>query len=81
MAGDFWLGRVEDFDEVADADLLIAHEVEEAETGVVAEGLEEAFEVEGCLLGWHGLNYIRLDEYVKREYICFSRYVSGGVYG
>jgi len=46
VAGDFGLVLIEDVDEVADADFLIADEVEEAEAGGVAECLVEAFDVE-----------------------------------
>ena len=54
VPGDFRLGLIEDFDEVADADFLIAHEIEEAEASLVGECLEEAFELEGLLFRWHG---------------------------
>src|SRR6266568_843354 len=46
VARDFWLRAGQDFNEIAHTYLLIAHEVEQAETGLVAQGLEEAFEIE-----------------------------------
>jgi hypothetical protein len=46
MSGDLRLGCVQDFNEVADAHLLFSHEVEQAETGVVAERLKELLHVE-----------------------------------
>ena len=54
VAGDLGLGLAEDLDEVADAELLVAQEIEEAEACGVTEGLEETFEAEG--LPGHGIN-------------------------
>lgn len=52
MPGDFGLWIAEDLNEVADADLLLSDEIEEAEPGLVAERLEEALQVEGIAF-WH----------------------------
>jgi hypothetical protein len=49
MPGDFRLRTSEDFHEVAHTNLLIAHEVQEPETGVVPESLEEPFDFESLL--------------------------------
>lgn len=46
VAGDLWLGRGEDLDEIADADFLLAHQVEQAEACGIAEGLKEAWQIE-----------------------------------
>ena len=46
VPGDFRLRLAEDFDEIADADFLVAHEIEQTKPGVVAESLKEALDVE-----------------------------------
>ncbi len=46
VSGDLGLGSAENFDEIADANLLIAHQVQEAEPCVVAEGLEKSLDIE-----------------------------------
>jgi len=48
MSGDLRLGLAQDFDEIADADFLVAHEIEQAKACVVAKSLKEAFHIEGC---------------------------------
>lgn len=45
MPGDLRLGTSENLHEVAHTNLLIAHKVQEPETGVVAESLEEPFHI------------------------------------
>jgi hypothetical protein len=59
VAGDFRLGLLEYLDEIADADLAIAHEVEQAEAGGIGEGGEKGRELMAGVfreisLGWHG---------------------------
>jgi hypothetical protein len=46
MPGDFRLRATKDFHEVANANLLIFHEVEEPEAGIVSQGLKELLHVE-----------------------------------
>ena len=46
MPRDFRLGLAEDFDEIADTDFLVAHEIEQPKACVVAKGLKEALHVE-----------------------------------
>ena len=46
MPGDFRLWATQDFHEVANANLLISHEVEEPEAGIVSQGLKELLHVE-----------------------------------
>src|SRR5208283_810909 len=78
MAADLGLRLLQDFDEIADAELLVAHQVEQAQAGDVSQRLEEAFHVEvnwlGARLHCHG-SLIRLDEYVGKRYIRFSIYI------
>lgn len=65
VAGDLWLRGGEDLDEVADADFLLAHQVEQAETCGIAEGLKESWQIE--LGATRHMCYIRLDVYVCKE--------------
>lgn len=63
MAGDFWLRHAENLHEVADADFLLAHQVEEPETRVVAKCLKELLHVE-LRFASHTYKYICIDECV-----------------
>jgi hypothetical protein len=51
MPGDLRLRCAQDADEVADADLLLSHEIEEPEAGVIAQCLKEPLHVEPGLAG------------------------------
>jgi hypothetical protein len=57
VAGDLGLGLLEDFDEVADADLAVIHEVEQTEAGGVGEGCEEEDRIEGFGGASHDFKY------------------------
>lgn len=54
VAGDGGLGEIEDAHQVADAQLPFLEKGEEAQAGLLGEGLEEA----GCR--FHGILYIRM---------------------
>ena len=41
VTGDLRLGLIEDLDEIADTNLLIAHEIQEPEAGIVTRGPEK----------------------------------------
>ncbi len=47
-----WLGLIQNLDEVADTNLLVAHQVEQSKARVVAECLKEPLDVE-CLFRCH----------------------------
>lgn len=57
MPGDFGLTLLQDFDQVADADLLIRHQVEQAEPGVISECLKKPLHVERSRLRPHRYVY------------------------
>ena len=46
MPGDLRLRTAQDLNEVADADLLISHQVKDSEPGLIAQSLEEALQIE-----------------------------------
>ena len=46
MTGDFGLGATEDFYEVANANLLVPHKVEQSEPGVITQSLKETLYIE-----------------------------------
>lgn len=71
MAGDLRLRSSQDLHEVADADLLVADEVQKPESGVVAESLKEPFDVVR-LLCCHRL-CIRLGVSESKSYSRLSR--------
>ena len=46
MAGNLGLSLPKNLDKVADTDLLVSHQVEQAEARIVAQRLKEAFHIE-----------------------------------
>jgi hypothetical protein len=68
MPGNLRLRAAQYLYEVADADLLLSHQVEEPEARVVAERLEKRLHVE-LSFACHAL-YIRFDECEGKGYIC-----------
>jgi arsenite methyltransferase len=77
MPGDLRLWATQDFYEVADTNLLLPHEVEQPEAGVVSQGLKELLHVEWLRSSCH-TGCIRLDEYESKGYIHIGEYVIGG---
>ncbi len=75
MPGYLRLRLIQNLHEITDADLLISHEIQESQPGIVAESLKEALQVETLILDLHTNNYIRIDECVYREYSRLSEYV------
>ena len=73
MARYLRLWTVQDLDKVTDAEFLIPHQVQDSEPGVVAQGLEEAFQVEVRRF-CHRI-HIRIDRCDSQGYIRCSRYV------
>lgn len=53
MPGDLWLGMPKNFDQIANTDLLIAHQVQQTKPGIVAQRLKEEFDIEDCLFCRH----------------------------
>lgn len=76
MAGDLRLRTTQDFDEVADADLLISHEVQDPETGLVPQGLEEAFQIELTFLS-HDHIFALTDVRVKNIFAVADMFCGG----
>lgn len=74
MPGNLRLGLTKNLHKVANANLLVSHEIEEPEPRRVSEGLKEALHVERFLLSCHDRSYIRFDEYVEDDYICPDAY-------
>src|SRR5205085_9446661 len=52
-----------DFDEEADAHLAAAHQIEQPQPGLIAEGEEDGFQFLSCLF------HMRLDKYELRTHI------------
>jgi hypothetical protein len=65
----------QDLNEIADANLLISHEIQEPKSRIVAESLKKALQVETLALGLHKNNYICIDECVERQYSRVGEYV------
>jgi hypothetical protein len=66
VPGYFWLGLIQNLDEITDADFLLSHEIQEPEAGAVTESLKEALDVERFWFCRHGHNYICIDECVQQ---------------
>jgi arsenite methyltransferase len=68
VAGDFWLARAQDFHKVADANLAVRDEVQQAKPRGIGERAEQEIEREVHLRLWHVqsiIHHIRLDRYVR----------------
>src|ERR1700744_3581342 len=74
MPGYLRLRLPQHLDEVADANLLLAHQVQQPQPCPVAQRLEEALHVERFRR--HGSHYICLDEYVHRVIYSFNEICS-----
>ena len=77
MARDFRLRTAQDLHEVADANLLVAHEVQQPEPGVVPERLKEPLACRTVRFCCHIL-CIRLDECDGKRYIQLTNVCGGG---
>ncbi len=60
------LRLVQNLNEITDAELLVSHQIQESEPGIVAETLKKALYVETLFLSLHENNYIRIDECVHQ---------------
>ncbi len=78
MPGYLGLRLIQNLNEIADADLLISHEIQEPQPRIVAESLKEALHVETLVLDLHENNYICIDECVQEQYSRFNEYVQRG---
>jgi hypothetical protein len=78
VPGNLRLRASQNLYEVADADFLLSHHVEQPEAGRVSESLKELWQIEGCVAS-HAYR-IRVDEYVCNTYICLDKYVGGGAW-
>jgi hypothetical protein len=78
MPGYFRLRLIQNLNKITDAELLVSHQIQESEPGMVAESLKKALQVEILVLGLHENNYIRIDGCVHRQYSRFTEYVSRG---
>lgn len=70
VAGDLGLAHAKDFHEVADANLAISNEIEEAEARGVRQGAKECVKGEGGLRFRHDriIQHIRIDIYNPQGY-------------
>lgn len=65
MSRNLRLRLIEYLHEVADAEFLVSHQVQEPEPRVVSQRLEESLEIEVFCLRRHEYDYIRIDESVQ----------------
>ena len=77
MSGYLRLSLSQNLDEITHTNLLIPHQVEKAEPGLVAQCLEEALHVERSGFCLHD-QFIRLDEYIGKAYSRFWQICSSG---
>lgn len=74
MPGYFGLALTQNLDEVANANLLVSHQVEQAEARIVPQCLKEALHIERRRFSCHKV-FIRIDEYVCKRYSRVCVYV------
>lgn len=72
MARDLRLRAADHLDEIADAEFLVTHQVQNPESRPVPKRLKEPFEIKLRFLGH--VYYICIDVSVRQAYILFSRY-------
>jgi len=77
VPGNLWLSLTENLNEVADANLLVPHQVQKTKPSAISQCLEEAFHVKTALRR-HAFQYIRIDRYFKRKYIRLREHIPGG---
>ena len=65
MARYLGLRLIQNLNEIADANLLISHEIQEPKPRIVAESLKKALHVKTLVLGLHKNNYICIDECIQ----------------
>jgi len=75
MPGDLRLRCAQNLYEVADAEFLLPHQIEQPESCCVTESPKEPWQVE--LFGPGHALYICVDEYVFKGYIHLDEYVEG----
>jgi hypothetical protein len=78
MPGDFGLRLIQNLHEIAHADFLISHEIQQPQPRVIAESLKEPLDMEALFFGFHENNYICIDECVQGQYSRFTEYVPKG---
>jgi hypothetical protein len=78
VPGYLGLRLIQNLNEIADANFLISHEIQEPQARIVAQSLEEALHVEALILDLHEMNYICIDECVYCKYSRLSAYVKRG---
>ncbi len=76
MPGDLRLRTAQDLNEVADADLLISHQVKDSEPGLIAQSLEEALQIELRSL-CHNDIFALTDLRVKHIFVVADMYCGG----
>ena len=65
VSGNFGLRLIQNLYEVADTDFLVAHQVQQAESGIVPQRLTEFPHIKTLLLSYsHIRDYIRIDRCV-----------------
>src|SRR5580692_2714045 len=74
MPGNLWLGAAQNLHEVADAHLLLSHQIEQPEARRITESLKKLRQIEPFV---DHTSYIRVDEYECNEYIHLDEYVRG----
>ena len=72
------LRLAKNFDQVAHTDLLVAHQVQQSQPGVVAERLKEKLDREDCLFCGHNRIISALTNMYIANIVVLTNMISGG---
>ena len=78
MARYLGLRLIQNLNEIADANLLISHEIQEPKPRIVAESLKKALHVETLVLGLHEIIIYALTNVSKSNIVVLTNMSKGG---
>jgi len=71
MPGNFWLRYSQDLDKVADADLILSHEIQELQACSICQSSEQQFHI-SC--GWHATDLSTLNTFAL-THVSMAQYI------
>jgi SAM-dependent methyltransferase len=79
VPGNLRLRLIQDLNEIANADFLVSHQVQEPQPGIVSKCLKESLNIESFLSYYHVAIIFALTHVSWQKYIRFSRYMGGAM--
>jgi arsenite methyltransferase len=79
MPGNLRLGLAKNLHKITDANLLVAHQVQQPEAGIVTERLKKSFEIEGSLFYCHDIIIFALTDVSRENIFRFAHILEDGM--